>query len=47
MQFAIAEKLGMTVAELHDRITPVELMGWNAYFTIKARREKEALRSRR
>ena len=30
-RFALAERLGMTVAELNRRVTPAELTLWGAY----------------
>jgi hypothetical protein len=50
LQFMVAEKLGMTVAELRERMTPAELAGWNAFFNLRNRHEREAAekaRSRR
>jgi hypothetical protein len=46
----VAEKLGLTVAELRERMTPGELAGWAAFYEMRARHEKEAMekaRSRR
>ena len=31
-RFALAHALGMTVAELNQRVTVSELIGWRAYF---------------
>lgn len=48
LQFFIAEKLGMTLAELRASMSLEELMGWNAYCSVKSDREqKEMERSRR
>lgn len=38
----VAEKLGLTVAELRDRMTPVELLGWQAFFSVRPKLEEEA-----
>ena len=43
LQFFIAEKLGMTLAELRASMSPEELMGWNAYCLIKSDREKKEM----
>ena len=42
LQFQVAEKLGMTIAELRERMTPIELMGWQAFFNLRSRYEREA-----
>jgi hypothetical protein len=39
----VAEKLGMTVAELRERMSPVELAGWAAFYELRAKHEKEAM----
>ena len=47
MQFFVAEKLGMTLADLRARMSLEELTGWSAYLSVKAdREEKEMERSR-
>lgn len=38
----LAEKLGMTVAELLGRISSYELSEWMKYFEIKAKEEERA-----
>ena len=38
----IAESLGMTVEYLRNNMTLEEVYGWNAYFSIKNKREKKA-----
>lgn len=45
LQFAVAEKLCMTVAELQERMTLEELVGWSVYLEIKYDQEKKALKS--
>ncbi|ADD94425.1 hypothetical protein [uncultured phage MedDCM-OCT-S05-C36] len=48
MQFFIAEKLGMTVAELRSTMSTEELFAWSAYCSLKAEREdKEMEKARR
>ena len=47
LQFFIAEKLGMTLADLRASMSLEELLGWSAYLSIKSdREEKEMERSR-
>ncbi len=49
--FSLALELGMTVAELAERMTPAELSGWSLFYEIKNEREKKerekAMRRRR
>ena len=42
MQFFIAEKLGMTLVEVRNKMSLEEMYGWNAYFSIKNEREEKA-----
>ena len=42
MQFIVAEKLGMCVSELQERMTLEELVGWSCYLEIKHDQEKAA-----
>ena len=47
LQFFIAEKLGMTLADLRASMSLEELLGWSAYLSVKSdREEKEMERSR-
>jgi hypothetical protein len=47
LQFFVAEKLGMTLADLRAKMSLEELTGWSAYLSVKAdREEKEMERSR-
>ena len=47
LQFFIAEKLGMTLADLRASMSLEELLGWSAYLSVKAdREEKEMEKSR-
>ncbi len=41
-QFTVAEKLGMTLAQLRQNMTTEELLGWSAYFSIRADEEQKA-----
>ena len=34
LSYGIAKELGMTIQQLWDNITPEEMLGWSAYFTI-------------
>jgi hypothetical protein len=48
LSFGVARELGMTVQQLHANITPEELMGWSAYFSIINKQQEEAMeRARR
>jgi hypothetical protein len=47
LQFVVAEKLGYTLAELQERMTPEELMGWGAFLDYKNDREREAMEKSR
>ena len=40
----VAEKLGYTLQELGDRITPAELMLWSAFYQIRQEAEEAAMR---
>ena len=42
MQFFIAEKLGMTLVEIRNKMSLEEMYGWNAYFNHKAEEEEKA-----
>ena len=44
LSFGVARELGYTVQELHERITPEELLGWSAFFSITNRRQDQAMR---
>lgn len=47
-EFFLAEKLGMTVADLRRRMTQHEFVQWGVYFGRKAQRQElEAKRARR
>jgi hypothetical protein len=42
LQFFIAETLGMTLAEIRQKMTREELYAWSAYLSLKADREEKA-----
>lgn len=43
LQFYVAKELGMTLNELRTRMTDMEMLAWNAYFSIiRADEEKKA-----
>lgn len=44
LSFGVAKELGMTVQQLHQNITPDELMGWSCYFQILNEEQEEAMR---
>jgi hypothetical protein len=39
----VAEKLGLTLNELQERMTPEELQLWVMYLELKAEEEKKAM----
>jgi len=43
LSFGVAKELGMTVQQLHQNITPEELLGWSAYFGILNQEQNEAM----
>ena len=47
LSFGVAKELGYTVQELHDRVTPEELLGWAAYMSIVNRQQDQAMRKAR
>ena len=42
MQFFVAEKLGMTLVELRNKMSLEEMYGWNAYFNYRTEQEEKA-----
>ena len=40
LSFGVAKELGYTVQQLHDNVTPEELLGWSCYFSIINRRQE-------
>ena len=44
LSFGVAKELGMTVQQLHANVTPEELIGWSAYFSIINRRQDQAMK---
>ena len=47
LQFIVAEKLGLTLAELQERMTVEELVGWSCYLEIKHDHEQAAMEKAR
>ena len=43
----IAEKLGMTLAELRQRMTAPELALWAAFYELQADQQQEAMKKHR
>ena len=37
-----AEKLGMTLVEVKEKVSTEELIAWSAYFSLKGEREEKA-----
>lgn len=44
LSFGVAKELHMTVQQLHQNITPEELIGWTCYFGILNRKQDEEMR---
>ena len=47
LQFFIAEKLGMTLADLRASMSLEELLGWSAYLSVKSDREEKEMEKAR
>ena len=47
LQFFIAEKLGMTVAQLRSTMSTEELFAWSAYCSLRAEREDKEMQKAR
>ena len=47
LQLVIAEKLGKTLGELRETMTPQELLLWHVFYAERADREREAMNRRR
>jgi hypothetical protein len=47
LSFGVAKELGMTVQQLHANITPEELVGWSAYFSIINKEQQAAMEKAR
>lgn len=47
LQLVVAEKLGMTVTELQQRMTLEELLLWSAFYEHRSDLEKKALKDAR
>lgn len=47
LSFSVAKELGMTVQQLHENITPEELLGWSSYFQILNEEQEEEMRKAR
>jgi hypothetical protein len=43
LQLVLAEKLGKTLSELRETITPQELLIWHAFFSERADQEREMM----
>ena len=39
----VAEKLGMTLSELGERMTPDEILLWSAFYQLREEEEKSAM----
>jgi len=48
LQFGVAKELGMSLSEVRATMTPEELLGWCAYFSvINDEQQKEMDKARR
>ena len=43
LQFYVAKELGLTLHTLRTTMTDMEILGWNAYFSIQADKERKAM----
>lgn len=43
LQFDVAKELGLTLHTLRTTMTDMEILGWNAYFSIQADKERKAM----
>ena len=43
LQFHVANELGITLSELRTRMTDIEVLGWNAFYNIRAEQERKAI----
>ena len=34
LQFGVAKELGMSLSQVRSTMTPEELLGWSAYFSV-------------
>jgi hypothetical protein len=47
LQLVIAEKLGKTLSELRERMTPHEMLLWHVFYSERADQEREAMEKAR
>lgn len=47
LQFVVAERLGMTLTELRERMTEEELLGWAAFYELRKEHERVELEKAR
>jgi hypothetical protein len=43
LQLLVAEKLGYTLGEIQERLTPQELAIWSAFYTLRKQEEDAAM----
>lgn len=47
LSYGVAKELGMTLQQLHDNVTPTELLGWSCYFSIINKQQEATLKKSR
>jgi hypothetical protein len=47
LQLVVAEKLGLTLVELQERMTPEELWLWSVFYEYRHQEEEAAMRKAR
>ena len=43
LQFGVAKELGMSLSEVRTTMTPEELIGWSAYFSVLNEDQEKAM----
>ena len=47
LSYGVAKELGMTLQQLHENVTPTELVGWSCYFSIMNKQQQAQLKKAR
>jgi hypothetical protein len=43
LQFGVAKELGMSLSQVRSTMTPEELVGWSAYFSVLNEDQEKAM----
>jgi|TARA_R100000084_G_scaffold85031_1_gene40136 hypothetical protein len=43
LQFGVAKELGMSLSQVRSTMTPEELLGWSAYFSVLNEDQEKAM----